>query len=69
MTGAPYLRDLEDAAQRRLMISQFSQIIPNASGHAFSAHHIVEPYDHQSANDICASRIHQCAIRTKRLWV
>ena len=55
MTGAPFLRDLDDVcATRRWMIGEFSQAQPHAAGAPFSAHHIVEPYDHPIVNDIYA---------------
>ena len=48
MTGAPYLRDLEDKRRNPLlenlaMFHKLSHMLPAMHS---SAHHIVEPYDH-----------------------
>ncbi|MEL7098893.1 MAG: trimethylamine methyltransferase family protein [Pseudomonadota bacterium] len=48
MTGAPYLRDLEDVRRNPLladlaMFHKLSHMLPSLHS---SAHHIVEPYDH-----------------------
>ena len=48
MTGAPYLRDLEDVRRNPTLddlanFHKLSQMLPAMHS---SAHHIVEPYDH-----------------------
>lgn len=48
MTGAPYLRDLEDVRRNPLMedLSMFHKLSHMMPSLHSSAHHIVEPYDH-----------------------
>ncbi|MGB1034107.1 MAG: trimethylamine methyltransferase family protein, partial [Primorskyibacter sp.] len=48
MTGAPYLRDLEDKRRNPMMedLSMFHKLAHMMPAMHSSAHHIVEPYDH-----------------------
>jgi len=48
MTGAPYLRDLDDVRRNPLLedLAMFHKLSHMLPGLHSSAHHIVEPYDH-----------------------
>ena len=48
MTGAPYLRDLDDVRRNPMMedLSNFHKLAHMLPAMQSSAHHIVEPYDH-----------------------
>ena len=48
MTGAPYLRDLEDVRRNPMMddLAMFHKLAHMSPALHSSAHHIVEPYDH-----------------------
>ena len=72
MTGAPYLRDLEDVRRNPTLddlanFHKLSQMLPAMHS---SAHHIVEPYDHPiSQRHLRITYSSMRTIRKKRLWV
>ena len=59
MTGAPYLRDLEDERRAPTLddLAMFHKLAHMAPSLHSTAHHIVEPMDHPSRTAICASPI------------
>ena len=60
MTGAPYLRDLDDVRRSPTLedLANFHKLSHMLPAMHSSAHHIVEPMDHAgSATAICTSPI------------
>ena len=57
MTGAPYLRDLDDVRRNPTLddLANFHKLSHMLPAIHSSAHHIVEPYDHPISHGICGS--------------
>ena len=70
MTGAPYLRDLEDKRRNPTLddLANFHKLSHMLPAMHSSAHHIVEAYDHPISQRHYALLIHLCVIPTKHLW-
>ena len=70
MTGAPYLRDLEDKRRNPTLedlanFHKLSHMLPSMHS---SAHHIVEPYDHPISQRHLRITYSSSDTPTKHLW-